>query len=164
MRNTSNTPQLGFFRAPVQAALLGAVVISLVLGLAVSVSLARYQPQTTGDHMFRSVQLVVSYGDDVEKRWGMLRWTQGMTALDAMKLAAAKPVPLGLAFDSVGTGERAFVKAIDGLTNEGGKPGQRNWVFSINDRRGDRSCGATVLEAGDTLTWTYAPMGEPPAR
>lgn len=115
--------------------------------------------QGTGDHMFRSVTVVVDYGQDVEKRWSLLPWKPGMTALDAMLLAQAKPEPLGLRFDHVGAGERAFVKSIEGLPNEGGRAGDRNWVYFINGKRADRSCGAATLEHGDTVTWRYVTMG-----
>jgi hypothetical protein len=145
-------------------ALLCAFVAALAVGallLCGPAAQARQPAGATTDRMFRSVTLVIAYGDDVEKRYGMLPWTQGMTALDAMKLAQAKPAPLGLVMEFVGEGERAFVKSIEGMANEGGKPGNRNWTYRINDRRGDRSCGVAPLEPGDTLLWQFLPMGEP---
>lgn len=148
------------FRFP--TALLCAVFAALAFGalfVASPASQAR-QPAATSDRMFRSVTLVIAYGDDVEKRYGMLPWTEGMTALDAMKLAQAKPAPLGLVMELVGEGDRAFVKSLEGMPNEGGKPGNRNWVYRINDRKGDRSCGVAPLAHGDTLLWQFLPMGE----
>lgn len=155
-------------RAPISSWAL-ITLIALVVGLGgysltAGNSLAQQPGEATADRMFRSVTLVIAYGDDVEKRYAMLPWTAEMTALDAMKLAQAKPAPLGLLMECVGEGDRAFVRSIEGLANQGAKPGNRNWIYKINDRRGDRSCGVAPLHPGDTLLWQFLPMGEPATR
>lgn len=154
-------------RRPARAlALLALIALSLAALLITPPhsSLAR-QPLTTADTRFRSVRLVIAYGDDVEKHYNLLRWTRGMTVLDALTLARDKPAPLGLPFIAVGAGERAFVRSIDSLANEGGRPGDRNWTYTINDQPGDRSCGLATLEPGDTVSWYYLPMNpDAPAR
>ncbi len=148
-------------RRPARAlALLALLALSLAALLIAPphASLARQPLSTTTDTLFRSLRLVIAYGDDVEKHYNLLRWTSGMTVLDALTLARDKPPPLGLPFLSVGADDSAFVRSIDGLTNEGGRPGDRNWIYKINDQTADRSCGLATLQPGDTISWLYLPI------
>lgn len=115
----------------------------------------RAQPATTHDNVFRSVKLVVEYGEGFEKRYTALAWKKGMSVADAMGAARSMPAPRGLAFESVGAGERAFLKSIDGVANEGGAQGARNWLYWINDEFADESFGAGELKPGDTATWRF---------
>lgn len=104
------------------------------------------------------VTLVIDYGQGVEKRYTRLAHTPAMTALDALKAADAMPDPLGLAFEFTGAGETAFVRAIDGLKNEGGAKGDRNWTFKVNGALAKASAGVTHLAPGDELRWSYSPF------
>lgn len=61
-------------------------------------------------------------------------------------------------FESSGSGETAFVKAIDGVENE--KAAGDNWTFKVNGKLGDRSSGVFELKPGDDVVWrfgAYAP-------
>ncbi len=97
------------------------------------------------------VKLIVDYGDGVQKHFTSLAWKDGLTALGATQLADAHR--RGIATKVRGSGEIAFLTEIDGVANEGG--GGRNWVFHVNGKLGDRSCGVTSLKAGDTVLWRF---------
>jgi len=120
------------------------------------------QPATTTDHQFRTVSLILTYTEGVEKHYTMIPWSNEMTVLDAMKHAAAMPAPMGLTLDVTGGGETAFVRAIDGLRNEGGGRGARNWTYRVNDEPARASAGVVTLKPNDTVRWTFAgaPAGE----
>ena len=96
------------------------------------------------------VQMAIDYGDGVEKRFSQLRWTAGMTVLDALQVAAKHP--RGIEFQHRGSGATAFVYKIDDLENEGRG---RNWIFSINGDLAERSCGVTVVLAGVRIHWIF---------
>jgi hypothetical protein len=111
-----------------------------------------------------SIRLVISYGDGVEKHFTALPFKEGMTVLDAMTLAQAHP--RGIKLDVAGSGERAFLKSIDGLANEGGGKGARNWLYSVNGKMADRGSGVMTLNPGDTVLWSFGPPkthGDTPA-
>lgn len=99
-----------------------------------------------------TITLTVDYGDGAQKRFS-LPWREGMTVLDA--LAAAAEHPRGITFRHRFAGEKAFVDQIDDAANQGAGAGARNWVFRVNDRLADRSCGAWTLQAGDVVVWSY---------
>ncbi len=108
------------------------------------------------------VRLVVEYGSGVEKHFNEIAHEDGLTVFGAMRVASALPEPLALGFEHRGRGETVFVRSIDGLANEGGNRGDRNWTYLVNGERASRSCGVEQLEAGDVVRWRYAPynMGE----
>lgn len=135
------------------------LLIALVLAVFPGVFLVRAsadQPATTNDNQFRTVSLILTYTEGVEKHYTLIPWTKGMTALDALKHAKAMPAPMGLTLDFTGSGETAFVRAIDGLRNEGGGNGARNWTYTVNDELAKASAGVVTLNPGDTVRWTYA--------
>lgn len=111
-----------------------------------------------------ALTLVVDYGDGVEKRWTALRWKEGMTVADALRQADAMPDPRGLTLRSRGSGERFFVEALDGLANEGGASGSRNWVYSINDVKGGVGAGVAPVRGGDTISWRFTTYQPEPDR
>jgi hypothetical protein len=96
------------------------------------------------------VRLVIDYGDGVQKHFTQLDWKEGMTVLDAMR--AAREHPRGIAFDSRGKRATLFIFKIDGLENETQGKG---WLYKVNDKLADRSCGIYELEAGDAVLWTF---------
>lgn len=100
-----------------------------------------------------TVRLIVDYGNSVEKHYNALPWKDGLTVLDALKLAQeSKP---GIEFRASGGGETALVSGIDGFANRRGGPDGRNWVFRVNDQLAVRSCGVEVLKPGDIVVWKY---------
>ncbi len=98
-----------------------------------------------------AVELVIDFGDGVEKRFSRLAHRPGITVLDALQLAASHP--RGVRFEHRGKGETAFVTRIDDLSNEGRG---RNWTYRVNGQRADRSAGVWILSAGDKVVWTFA--------
>ncbi|MBX7165398.1 MAG: DUF4430 domain-containing protein [Pirellulales bacterium] len=106
------------------------------------------------------IRLVIDYGDGVEKHFTALAWRDGMTVLDALQ--AAQKVSHGIQFVSRGQGEIAFVSQIDDLKNQGGGADGRNWVFSVNEKTADRSCGILQVRPGDRIAWRFG--GLPPKK
>ena len=97
-----------------------------------------------------AVRLVIDYGDGVQKHFTQLPWKKGITAFDALQQAAAHR--RGIEFRHRGAGATAFVTQIDDLKNEGRK---RNWVFRVNNKLAERSCGIETLKPGDTILWKF---------
>jgi hypothetical protein len=101
----------------------------------------------------QSVQLVVDYGDGMEKRFPAIAWRSGMTVLDALE--AAKVQPHGIAFSARGSGETALVTKIDDVENQQGAGEGTNWLFYVNDQLADKSCGAATVKPGDSILWKF---------
>jgi hypothetical protein len=101
-------------------------------------------------HAAEHVKVVIDYGDGTEKHFTQLSWKEGLTALAATQMAEkhARGIKLKLR----GSGETAFVTQIDDVINEGA---ERNWVFRVNGKLGDRSSGIYKLNAGDTVLWRF---------
>lgn len=99
-----------------------------------------------------TVQMVIDYHDGVEKHFTAIPHTAGMTVADCLTYAAKHPH--GVKHASTGRGATLFVAAIDGIENEGGTDG-KNWVYYVNDRKGNKSCGAHELKAGDRVKWRF---------
>ncbi len=101
----------------------------------------------------QTVQLVIDYGDGVQKRFAALPWRDGLTVLDVMQ--AAQQRPHGISISVRGSGETALLTKLDDVANEEGAVGARNWIFYINDHMGDRSLGATPVKSGDKILWKF---------
>ena len=97
------------------------------------------------------VKLVIDYGDGVEKHFTQLSHKEGLTVLGATQLAGKHT--RGVQAKVRGSGSIAFLTQIDDVSNEGG--GGRNWVFRVNGKLGDRSCGIYELKPGDTVLWRF---------
>lgn len=97
------------------------------------------------------VRLVIDYGDGVQKHFNELPWRDGLTVLSATQLAEKHSHGIGVRVRS--SGSTAFLLQIDDVANEGG--GGKNWVFRVNGKLGDRSCGIAKVEAGDTILWRF---------
>ena len=100
----------------------------------------------------RFVTLTVDYGDGFQKRFVKIAWRKRLTVLDVME-AAKKHKRANFDFDFRGRGATALLLKIDDVANEGG--GQRNWVYSVNKRKGDRSFGIYRLQPGDEVLWRF---------
>jgi hypothetical protein len=97
-----------------------------------------------------TVRLTVDYGDGVQKVFPSLAWQEGQTVL-ALLDAAAKH-PRGIKFEHRGAGATTFVTSIDGQKNEGTG---RNWVYEVNGKPANKSCGVWTLKAGDQVLWRF---------
>lgn len=100
-----------------------------------------------------TVKLVVDYGDGFQKRFTALPWVKGMTVLDVLNKAKAHP--RGITFKHTGSGETAFLTQIDDVKNEGGGKDKKNWIYRVNDKLADRSCGVFAVKAGDEVVWKF---------
>jgi hypothetical protein len=99
-----------------------------------------------------AVELVIDYGDGVEKRFTRIPHQEGITALDTLEFADRHP--RGIRFQTAGSGEAALVTGIDDLNNQTGGEG-KNWLYRINGKLADKSAGAYVLAPGDVILWKY---------
>ncbi len=97
------------------------------------------------------VQLVIDYGDGVEKHFTKLPWRNEMTVLDALMLA--RKHPRGIRLEYRGQAATTMVTQIDELANQGG--GGKNWIYRVNQKPGNRSCGVYPLAKGDTVLWKF---------
>lgn len=100
-----------------------------------------------------AIELVIDYGDGVQKRFQRLPWNEGMTVLDALRSASAHP--RGIEFTHQGSGEAALVARIDDLTNESGGEGSRNWLYRVNGKLASKSSDAYTLEPDDVILWKF---------
>lgn len=97
-----------------------------------------------------TVQLVVDYGDGAEVRFKALPWKEGMTVLDALNAAQAHRH--GIKFVTRGKGSSTLITKIGDLANEGDG---KNWLYSVNEKRGEVSAGAHKVEPRDTILWRF---------
>lgn len=100
-----------------------------------------------------TVELVIDYGDGAQKRFSGIPWKKSMTVLDVLK--AAQEHPHGISFSDRGSGETAMVTKIDDLANQSGGADAKDWIFRINGRLGDESCGIADVRPGDTVLWKF---------
>lgn len=96
------------------------------------------------------VKLVIDYGDGLEKHFTGIEWREGMTVLDLLE--AAQKHPRGIKFVHRGSGALGFLTKIDDLENKGG---DRNWIYRVNSKLGDRSFAIQPVKAGDTVLWKF---------
>ncbi|MEQ8787506.1 MAG: DUF4430 domain-containing protein [Pirellulaceae bacterium] len=111
-----------------------------------------YCTAAVGEEPKSTVQVHIDFGDGFEKRYTALAWEEGMTVLDAMQAAARHPH--GIRFAHSGEGKTAFLSAIDDVANEGA---ERNWIYHVNQDRGDRSIGVKTLSINDVVRWKFGP-------
>lgn len=96
----------------------------------------------------KECHITVHFGDLKEDHLGQLPWTTGMTALDLLvAIAEEQNFPLTV----TGSGETAFVSAIDSIV--GGQDGNAWWIYTINGETANVGAGAMQLEPGDSIVW-----------
>lgn len=98
----------------------------------------------------QTVKLAIDYGDGAQLHFPALSWREAMTALDVLLLAQKHPH--GVKFRHRGTGAHAKVEQIGDLTNQGDG---KNWIYSVNGKRGEVSAGVQTLKNGDTVLWKF---------
>jgi hypothetical protein len=111
------------------------------------------QPNSAPASAAQTVQLTIDYGDGGQKGLPAIPWRDGMTVLDALE--SAKANQHGITFTQRGSGETAMITKIDDLANQEGAEGAKNWLYYINDRLADKSCGAATLKPGDSILWKF---------
>jgi hypothetical protein len=95
------------------------------------------------------VSLTIVFDDGRRQVVDDVEWHSGMTVRDAMQGAP------DVSFLQQGNGASAFLTSIGGVANEGA--GGRNWMYSVNGERADRSYGIYELAPGDHVLWTFTP-------
>jgi hypothetical protein len=118
---------------------LAIIATILVVGLPLSAA----EPEA-------SVRLTIDYGDGVQKVFASIAWQEGQTVLDLLEAAAKHP--RGIKLEHRGSGATAFVTSIDGLKNEGTG---RNWLYEVNGKPANKSCGVWTLKASDQVLWRF---------
>jgi hypothetical protein len=94
------------------------------------------------------VHLMIDYGDGRRRSFDGLRWSEGMTVGELLQSHPR------VSTMQQGAGASAFLAQINGVANEGA--GGRNWMYSVNGRRGDRSFAVYPLRPGDHVLWSFA--------
>jgi hypothetical protein len=100
-----------------------------------------------------TVELIIDYGDGVQKRFTDIGWRESMTVLDVLK--AAQDHSHGISFSARSSGDTAMMTKLDDEKNQGGAADAKNWIFRINGRMGDESCGIAEVRPGDTVLWKF---------
>lgn len=108
---------------------------------------------TPPESLSRTVSLVIDYADGVEKHFPALPCPPGMTVMDA--LLAADTHPRGIDLDFTGSGETAFIRRIDDLTNQGSGKSSKNWQFSVDATLAKRGAGVYLLSPGQHVRWMF---------
>jgi hypothetical protein len=86
----------------------------------------------------------IDYGDVQETREAETQWTNGVTALEALKSVAQ--------VETHQVNDYIFVTSIDGVK---GKRGDKAWYYEINGKRADKLAFRRVLDKDDSTKWTY---------
>jgi hypothetical protein len=100
----------------------------------------------------QTVTLTIQFADGNERQFDATPWHDGMTVADLMTAATRQPD--GLRYALRGSGEMAFLTRIDDIENEGSSG--RNWTYTVNGARADRSFAVYRLAPGDHVLWTFA--------
>jgi hypothetical protein len=95
------------------------------------------------------VELAIDFGGGRRKNFDAVAWHGGMTVADEMIASS------GVKITQKGSGQSAFVTAIDGIENQGAN-GQ-NWTYSVNGQIADRSFAVYELKPADRVLWTFGP-------
>lgn len=150
---------------------VGVLVVAVGIGVLFRDRLVSGSPPTTNAaaapssaRASSSVALVIDFGDGTQKVFPALAVRSGTpasTVLDVLQSASGVPGPRTLRIDVRGSGEMAFLSAIDGVANEpAGIGGGRFWQFWVNGQYATRSMGVTTVGPGDVVSLALA-GGEP---
>ncbi len=101
-----------------------------------------------------SVSLTIDFGDGRRTEFKPIAWREGMSVRD---LTRETPRP-ARKLEVQGSGESAFLASLDGVANEGADG--RNWTYTVNGERGDRSFAIYGLRPGDRVVWTFGSQDE----
>jgi hypothetical protein len=97
----------------------------------------------------QTVSLTIDFGDGRRTDYEPIAWREGQTVQDVTRESQRSDLKL----KTLGTGQSAFLASLDGIENEGANG--RNWIYSVNDKSGDRSFGVYELQPGDHVLWTF---------
>lgn len=171
----SNTPPSGsgsldFAEWFLKRVLIGAVAL-LAIVLAIVWGVRTFGPTgpaagvgsgaSSAETRAAGVMLVIEHASNVRLTYPSLAVAEGATVMDVLKAAENSP-SRSLRVESSGSGQTAFVKAIDGVSNETGRDG-RYWQFSVNGRYSQTGAGVTTVRPGDTVTFSFGAYVNPDA-
>ena len=130
------------------------IVILFAIGviLTTTVTLAYAFGGSPSPHV---VQMIIDYGDGVEKHFTALAWDKGMTVRDALHAAEDRPHGIKVQIDNDTNGPSAFLKQIDDLRNQRGGSGKKNWQYWVNTTYAKKGMGVSVLEPSDVVLWKF---------
>jgi hypothetical protein len=97
----------------------------------------------------KRVSLSIVSGPGLRTDFISVPWHEGMTIADLFDKTP------GVRVDRMGSGPSAFVKAINGIANQGASG--NNWTYNVNGKSGDRSFAVYTLQADDQVLWTFGP-------
>lgn len=136
---------------------IGRLVVAIWAGLFLLVGAGMREGRAVGAEPSgadtKTVELTVDYGDGAQRRY-VLPYREGSTILQAMELVQAHP--RGISFKYRGKGATAFLTEIDQVPNEGRG---RNWLYRVNDHKGEESFAVHQLAAGDRILWKFEKFG-----
>jgi hypothetical protein len=131
---------------------LAAIIVSRYWGIRQDTSPSRGNPTIPQSKTATAnkVSLTVDFGDGRRTDYEASSWHKGMTIGDLLNDT--------LRFNVVqqGAGASRFLTQLGGVANEGA--GGRNWTYTVNGQRGDRSFAIYELHAGDRVLWTFGPQ------
>ncbi|MCG8586397.1 MAG: DUF4430 domain-containing protein [Pirellulales bacterium] len=103
----------------------------------------------------KTFSLTIDFGDGKMKKFESLAWHEGITVLGAMDRAGKSKQGLDYSTWKDATGQSAFVEQIDGVKNEGGGEGAKNWTYTVNGKKGQVSAGIHKLKPDDAVVWKF---------
>jgi len=139
------------------AAVLAAILAFKGSGIRVSeVAEESAEPETAAGipNGGEKVSLAIEVGEQSERREYTPTWRTGMTVANAMAAARQQPDDdRRLEYIVQGRGQSAFLTELAGVANEGS--GGRNWTYTVNGERADRSFAVYELKPGDQVLWSF---------
>jgi Domain of unknown function (DUF4430) len=99
----------------------------------------------------KTVSLTIRFDNGKEQKYDAVPWRPGMTVDDL--LTAVSRQPGGITYVVYGDHEMTLLSRINDSRSEGA--GGRNWTYSVNDVRADRSLAVYELQPGDRVLWEY---------
>jgi hypothetical protein len=98
----------------------------------------------------QTVSLTIDYGDGRRTEFAPIAWREGMTVYDLTSETSRSDLRLKVR----GTGQSAFLAALDDIENEGADG--RNWTYYVDGKMGDRSFAVYELAPGSQVLWTFS--------
>lgn len=131
---------------------LGRSQFGSLLVASTSVANWRCESELCDEQDTETVKLTIEFGESRPKRViENIEWREDMTVYDVMN--QARRIDKEFAFRHRGSRDTLFILAIEGVENEGARGD--NWIFRVNDKLGDRSCGIYPVEAGQHVIWRF---------
>ncbi len=112
-------------------------------------------PQSTGNMAPQSPKestfsIVIDFGDYEKDAIESKITTKNQISVIDLLVAASQKA--GFPIEHRGSGETAFVEAIDGV--KGGEDGKNWWMYYVNDKLAKQGSGVYQLKSGDRVRWS----------